>query len=45
VPDFYAPMRDITKQPVENEGGEDSFSLLPALQGKAQTDRKSTTRW
>lgn len=37
--DFYATMRDITKQPTKGNGGEDSVSLLPALEGKPQTER------
>ncbi len=39
--DFYATMQDITGQPAEDLGGEDSFSLVPAFEGKAQTDRKT----
>ena len=37
--DFYATMREITGQPIQKDGGEDSFSLLPALQGKQETQR------
>ena len=39
--DLYATLREITGQPVEDVGGEDSFSLLPAFNGADQTDRKS----
>ena len=31
--DFYATMRDLSGQPVEAVGGEDSFSLVPAFKG------------
>lgn len=31
--DFYATMRDITQQPLEDLGGEDSFSLVPVFKG------------
>jgi arylsulfatase A len=37
--DLYATMRDITGQPAEDKGGEDSFSLLPAFKGKQSTTR------
>lgn len=37
--DFYSTMRDITGQPVDDHGGEDSFSLVPAFEGKPQTKR------
>ncbi len=39
--DFYATMGDITGQPAEANGGEDSFSLIPAFEGKAETERKT----
>ena len=39
--DLYATMRDITGQPAEDKGGEDSFSLLPAFKGKKSTARKT----
>ena len=39
--DLYATMRDITGQPVEDRGGEDSFSLLPVFQGESGNGRKS----
>ncbi|MDF1755587.1 MAG: arylsulfatase [Verrucomicrobiales bacterium] len=39
--DFYSTMRDITGQEAIDNGGEDSFSLVPAFEGKAQTDRKT----
>ncbi len=39
--DFYATMRDLTDQPGVDLGGEDSFSLVPAFKGNAQTDRKT----
>lgn len=39
--DFYATMRDLTGQPVDANGGEDSFSLVPAFQGEAKTGRRS----
>ena len=39
--DFYSTMRDLTGQPAEDNGGEDSFSLVPAFEGKAQTDRET----
>ena len=37
--DLYATLRDITGQPVEDLGGEDSFSLSPAFNGEATTAR------
>lgn len=37
--DLYATMREITGQPAEDQGGEDSFSLIPAFEGQADTDR------
>ncbi len=37
--DLYATLRDITKQPTEDLGGEDSFSLMPAFKGEASTAR------
>ena len=39
--DLYATLRDIAGQPVEDVGGEDSYSLLPAFNGADQTARKS----
>lgn len=39
--DFYATMRDVTGQLSEDKGGEDSFSLVPAFQGKPQTGRST----
>lgn len=39
--DLYATLRDITGQPTEDVGGEDSYSLVPAFNGAEQTDRKS----
>lgn len=39
--DFYATMRDLTGQPTEDVGGEDSFSLVPAFEGKETTGRKT----
>lgn len=39
--DFYATMQDITGQPIDAHGGEDSFSLVPAFQGEAKTQRSS----
>lgn len=39
--DFYATMRDITGQPTEDRGGEDSFSLVPTFKGEDQTDRET----
>ena len=39
--DLYATMRDITGQAREDNGGEDSFSLVPAFKGKAETARKT----
>ena len=39
--DFYATMRELSNQPVENTGGEDSFSLVPAFAGEPTTDRKT----
>ncbi|MGC6467718.1 MAG: sulfatase-like hydrolase/transferase, partial [Akkermansiaceae bacterium] len=38
--DFYATMSDITGQNGD-KGGEDSFSLVPAFEGKPSTDRQS----
>lgn len=37
--DIYSTMRELTGQPTENVGGEDSFSLMPAFQGKENTGR------
>jgi arylsulfatase A len=34
-------MRDLTGQPAEARGGEDSFSLLPVFEGKPQNGRQS----
>jgi arylsulfatase A len=34
-------MRDLTGQPKEDDGGEDSFSLVPAFEGKGMTERKT----
>jgi arylsulfatase A len=34
--DLYDTMRDITGQPKIDNGGEDSFSLLPAFKGQTQ---------
>ena len=34
-------MRDITGQESRDNGGEDSFSLMPAFEGKAKTGRQS----
>jgi len=40
--DFYSTMREITKQPPQDQAGEDSFSLLPVLwAGRASTERKT----
>ena len=39
--DLYATLRDITEQPAEDVGGEDSCSLLPVFNGADSTDRKS----
>lgn len=39
--DFYATMRDITKQPSIDKGGEDSFSLLSVFNGDEQGQRKN----
>ncbi|MEP3478263.1 MAG: arylsulfatase [Fuerstiella sp.] len=39
--DFYATLRDITGQPVDAHGGEDSFSWVPAFQGQEKTERSS----
>lgn len=39
--DLYATMQEITGQPAIDEGGEDSFSLVPAFQGESSTTRKS----
>jgi arylsulfatase A len=39
--DLYATMRDITGQPKKDNGGEDSFSLLPAFKGKDKTSRST----
>ena len=32
--DLFATMRELTDQPLDEHGGEDSFSLMPAFQGK-----------
>ena len=37
--DLYATMREITGQKAHPNGGEDSFSLVPAFKGKASTGR------
>ena len=39
--DLYETMRDITGQPKKDNGGEDSFSLVPAFKGKQSTTRKT----
>ena len=39
--DLYDTMREITGQPKKDNGGEDSFSLLPAFKGKQSTSRKT----
>lgn len=39
--DLYDTMRDITGLPREDNGGEDSFSLVPAFKGEAMTARKT----
>jgi len=39
--DFYDTMRQITGQPKNENGGEDSFSLLPAFGGKGKTTRST----
>ena len=39
--DLYATMRDLTGQEAIDQGGEDSFSLVPAFEGKDQTERRS----
>ena len=37
--DFYATMRELSGQAVEDVGGEDSFSLVPAFAGETTTGR------
>ena len=37
--DLYATMRDISGQPVEDLGGEDSFSLVPVFNGESTSGR------
>ena len=39
--DFYATMREITGQPSIDQGGEDSFSLLPVFSGDEEGQRES----
>ena len=39
--DLYDTMREITGQPKKDNGGEDSFSLLPAFKGKNKTSRST----
>ena len=39
--DFYATVREITEQPAIDNGGEDSFSLLPIFNGSDQGDRQN----
>ena len=39
--DLYTTLQEITGQPKNDNGGEDSFSLLPAFCGKKKTSRKS----
>jgi len=39
--DLYATLRDITGEPAEDLGGEDSFSLVPAFKGAATTERST----
>ena len=37
--DLYATMREVTGQPIEDLGGEDSFSLVPVFNGESSTGR------
>lgn len=37
--DLYATLREITDQPIEDLGGEDSFSLVPVFKGSDTTGR------
>lgn len=39
--DFYATAQELSEQPEKPKAGEDSFSLVPAFKGKAQTGRKT----
>ncbi len=39
--DLYDTMREITGQPKIDEGGEDSFSLVPAFEGATKTTRST----
>ena len=39
--DFYSTMRELTGQPAEDRGGEDSFSLVPAFEGEETTGRST----
>lgn len=39
--DFYSTMRELTQQKADPNGGEDSFSLLPAFAGEAATERET----
>ena len=39
--DFYDTMRELSGQPVEDLGGEDSFSLMPAFKGEPATERNT----
>ena len=39
--DLYDTMRDITGRPKIENGGEDSFSLVPAFKGKPKTTRST----
>ena len=39
--DLYATMREITGQPVQDIGGEDSYSLVPVFSGESSTGRST----
>lgn len=39
--DLYATLREITGQPKEDLGGEDSFSLVPVFKGQSKSDRQT----
>ena len=39
--DVYSTLRELTGQPKEDDGGEDSFSLMSVFKGAAESERKS----
>ena len=39
--DIYSTLRELTGQPKEDQGGEDSFSLMSVFEGATESERKS----